>query len=76
MVTGEEIPHGEDPIVYILAGSGYTNVNERLNKYYNERVDFDTQKWDIHYNQVKKLAEKMPTMHEYLSKEVWGLTKF
>ena len=72
MVTGEEIPHGEDPIVYILAGSGYTNVNERLNRYFNEWVDFDTQKWITHHNAVKKLAEQMPTMHEHLKEEIWA----
>ena len=72
MVTGEEIPHGEDPIVYILAGSGYTNVNERLNRYFNDWVDFDTQKWITHHNAVKKLAEQMPTMHEYLKEEIWA----
>ena len=72
MVTGEEIPHGEDPIVYILAGSGYTNVNERLNKYFNDWVDFDTQNWMVRHQAVKKPAEKMPTMQEFLRNEIWA----
>ena len=72
MVTGEEILHGEDPIVYILAGSGYSNVNERLNKYFNDSLDFDTQKWMTHHRAVKDLANQMPTMNQFLRNEIWG----
>ena len=72
MVTGEEILHGEDPIVYILAGSGYSNVNERLNKYFNDSLDFDTQKWMTHHRAVKDLANQMPTMNQFLRNEIWA----
>ena len=72
MVTGEEIPHGEDPIVYILAGSGYSNVNERLNQYFNDRIDFDTDNWMKQHQAVKNVANQMPTMQEFLRNEIWA----
>ena len=75
MVTGQEIEHGQDPIVYILAGSGYTNVNSRLDSYFGNppAVDeFDAQEMYLKYQKVKELASSMPSMASYLQKTVWS----
>jgi tryptophan halogenase len=75
MVTGQEIEHGQDPIVYILAGSGYTNVNSRLDSYFGNppAVDeFDAQDMYLKYQKVKELASSMPSMASYLQETVWS----
>ena len=75
MVTGQEIEHGQDPIVYILAGSGYTNVNSRLDDYFGNppAVDeFDAQDMYLKYQKVKELASSMPSMASYLQETVWS----
>ena len=74
MITGEEIPHGLDPIVYILAGSGYSNVNSRLDQYFGTAPvadEFSAQHWALQHQTVKCLSDEMPTQHSYLDKTVW-----
>lgn len=67
MVSGDPIT-ALTPIVYILAGSGYTNVNKRLFDFYGERYlnANDIIKWRQKHSAIKSLAERMPTMYEYL----------
>ncbi len=75
MITGEEIPHGLDPIVYILAGSGYSNVNSRLDQFFGtapEADEFSAQHWFLHHQNVKRLSDEMPTQHSYLEKTIWS----
>lgn len=70
MISGEPIPTGHMPIAYILAGSGFTNINTRHFEYFGYPVSVSerqVKEWNHLYNQRKKLAETMPYMSEFLS---------
>lgn len=70
MVSGDPIPTGHMPIAFILAGSGYTNINKRHYEYFGypnlvskSKVD----EWAHQYEKRKRLADRLPTMYEFLS---------
>ena len=69
MVNNEPIIHGSTPVVHILTGSGYTNVNKRLYDYFGypplvtqRKVDLWKDKW----SQVKRYGETCPPMSVFL----------
>ena len=69
MVNNEPIIHGSTPVVHILTGSGYTNVNKRLYDYFNypplvtqRKVD----QWKDKWAQVKRYGETCPPMSVFL----------
>ena len=69
MVNNEPIIHGSTPVVHILTGSGYTNVNKRLYDYFGypplvtqRKVDLWKDKWA----QVKRYGETCPPMSVFL----------
>jgi len=70
MVSGDPIPTGHMPIAFILAGSGHTNINKRHYEYFGypnliskSKVD----EWAHQYEKRKRLADRLPTMYEFLS---------
>ena len=70
MVSGDPIPTGHLPIAFILAGSGYTNINKRHADYFQtpsllQRKVVDD--WQKQYEKRKRLADSMPYMCDYLS---------
>jgi hypothetical protein len=70
MTSGEPIPTGHMPIAYILAGSGFTNINKRHYEYFgypNLVSEKEVQMWATTYERRKDLAQKMPSMYQYLS---------
>ena len=70
MTSGDPIPTGHMPIAYILAGSGFTNINKRHYEYFgypNLVSESEVKMWARVYENRKKLAETMPTMYDYLS---------
>lgn len=70
MVSGDPIPHGHMPIAYILAGSGYTNINTRHYEYFGYPVTVSqktVEGWMHKHQQRKRLAATLPTMYEFLS---------
>lgn len=70
MVSGDPIPTGHMPIAFILAGSGYTNINKRHYEYFGYPClvsEKTVAQWKHKYEQRKRLAETLPTMYEFLS---------
>jgi flavin-dependent dehydrogenase len=66
----EPIAHGEMPVLHILAGSGYTNINTRLNEYYKIPELVTKRKvseWIYRHNRVLQYAETCPHMTDFLS---------
>ena len=69
MINGEPVPHNQSPILYILTGSGYTNINQRHYDYfgYPRTLSQATiENWIALHKARKHLAKKMPTMYKYL----------
>ena len=69
MINGDPVPHDQSPILYILTGSGYTNINQRHYDYfgYPQTISQSTVENWIALNKARKqLARRMPTMHKYL----------
>ena len=69
MINGDPVPHDQSPILYILTGSGYTNINQRHYEYfgYPQTISQSTVENWIALNKARKqLARRMPTMHKYL----------
>ena len=73
--TSEPIPHAENPIVFIYAGSENTNQVKRRSAY-NKTVtvvdDYTVAMWYDMYIQRKELAQSMPTMYKYLQQTVYS----
>jgi hypothetical protein len=70
MVSGDPIPTGHMPIAYILAGSGHHNINTRHYGYFGYPCtvsDRTIQTWKDLYEKRKRLADRLPTMYEFLS---------
>ena len=71
MVAGDAFPSEHMPIVYILAGSGYTNVNRRLVEYFKPPFPIGQKKvdaWTRKYDRILRHSENQPTMHQYLTR--------
>jgi len=71
MLSGDGFPPEHMPIVYILAGSGYTNVNKRLVEYFKPSFPIGQRKvdaWIQKYGRILRHSENLPTMHQHLSK--------
>ena len=69
MNGNEPITHGGTPVLHILAGSGYTTVNKRLNEYFKypelvtrRKVD----EWAYKHKRVQEYAETCPPMSVFL----------
>ena len=69
MNGNEPITHGGTPVLHILAGSGYTTVNKRLNEYFKypelvtrRKVD----EWAYKHQRVLEYAETCPPMSVFL----------
>ena len=74
-VTSEPIPHAQQPIVFIYAGSENTNIVKRRSDYHKSvtTVDKNTvSMWYDMYIQRKELAQSMPTMYKYLKETVFS----
>ena len=70
MVSGDPIPSGHMPIAFILAGSGFTNINKRHYEYFGYPITVSEKTVDMWYTNWearKKLAGTLPTMYEFLS---------
>jgi len=73
-VTSEPIPHAENPIVFIYAGSENTNQVKRRSDYHKTVTvvdDYTVVMWYDMYIQRKELAQSMPTMYKYLKDTVF-----
>ena len=74
MITGSPVEHEAQPILYILAGSGYTTVGRRRYQYFNAlpvpqgRID----EINEGYKKRKELASTLPTMYKYLKDTVFS----
>ena len=74
MITGSPVQHEAQPILYILAGSGYTTVGRRRYQYFNAlpvpqgRID----EINEGYKKRKELASTLPTMYKYLKDTVFS----
>tara|TARA_B100000287_G_scaffold21948_1_gene21633 strand:+ start:935 stop:2383 length:1449 start_codon:yes stop_codon:yes gene_type:complete len=70
MVTSHDW-HVDDPIVFILAGSEYSNINTRI---YPEGLVTEDQvkNWSMLHGKVKTLCATMPTMHKYLKDTIFS----
>ena len=69
MIAGDPFPFDHQPIAYILAGSGYTNVNTRLVEYFKPPFMIGHKKvdgWKQKYAIILKHSETQPTMHQFL----------
>ena len=69
MSTGEPIPTGHMPIVYILAGSDFSNINTRHFEYFGYPVVVNqkqVESWQEKYEKIKKWSETQPTMYKFL----------
>ena len=76
-VTSEPIPHAENPIVFIYAGSENTNQVKRRSDYHKTVTvvdDYTVAMWYDMYIQRKELAQSMPTMYKYLKDTVFKLS--
>lgn len=70
MVAGDAFPSEHMPIVYILAGSGYTNVNKRLVNYFKPPFPIGQKTVDLWIDRHSKILDysrNQPTMYQYLS---------
>lgn len=70
MVSGDPIPTGHMPIAFILAGSGFTNINKRHYEYFGYPItvpEKTVDMWYTNWEARKKLAGTLPTMYEFLS---------
>ena len=70
MITGDPFPLDHQPIAYILAGSGYTNVNPRLVDYFKPPFIIGHKKveqWVRKHAIILEHSETQPTMYEFLS---------
>ena len=74
MIGGEPVEHEAQPILYILAGSGYTTASGRRYQYFNAppvpqgRIDLMNEG----YKKRKDLASTLPTMYKYLQHTVFN----
>ena len=74
MITGSPVEHEAQPILYILAGSGYTTVGRRRYQYFNAmpvpqgRINLMNEG----YKKRKELASTLPTMYKYLKDTVFS----
>ena len=74
MIGGEPVEHEAQPILYILAGSGYTTASGRRYQYFNAppvpqgRIDLMNEG----YKKRKELASTLPTMYKYLQHTVFN----
>ena len=69
MSTGEPIPTGHMPIVYILAGSDFSNINTRHFEYFGYPVVVNqkqVESWQDKCQKIKKWSETQPTMYKFL----------
>ena len=74
-VTGEPVPHAENPILYIYAGSGHSNIRKRVVDYFQTDLHVDDYTVSMWYDVNKErhqLADSMPTMHKYLQDTVFS----
>tara|TARA_Y100000004_G_scaffold165253_1_gene195982 strand:+ start:601 stop:2052 length:1452 start_codon:yes stop_codon:yes gene_type:complete len=74
MVAGDRFPSEHMPIVYILAGSGYTNVNKRLVEYFKPPFPIGQKKvdaWIHNHARILKHSETQPTMYQFLSEQIY-----
>ena len=69
LMNGNDLLSTDDPILYILAGSGYTTVNKRLNEYFKypelvsrRKVD----EWASKHQRVQEYAQTCPPMSVFL----------
>lgn len=71
MITNETVKANPSPIIFILAGSGYTTFNKRKSDFFEQqrvRITADQVKnWQQVYQMRRALAHEMPTMCDYLS---------
>ena len=67
-MNGNDLPI-DDPILYILAGSGYTTVNKRLSKYFHYPELVTRRKVDelaSKHRRVQEYAKTCPPMSVFL----------
>jgi len=70
MSSGEPIPTGHMPIVYILAGSGFSNINTRHFEYFGYPVLVTEKKvseWNRRWQKIREWSKTQPTMYQFLS---------
>jgi flavin-dependent dehydrogenase len=70
MITGDPIPTGDMPIAFILAGSGFTNVNKRTYEYLGYPITINqntVDDWFCDWEARREFALTLPTMSEFLS---------
>ena len=74
MISGSPVEHEAQPILYILAGSGYTTVGRRRYQYFNiNRVpDANIREMNLGYKKRKELASTLPTMYKYLKETTFS----
>ena len=62
------------PILYILAGSGYTIVGKRRYEYFDVQPVPDARIRELNegYQTRKELASSLPTMYKYLKDTVFS----
>ena len=68
LMNGNDLPI-DDPILYILAGSGYTTVNKRLSKYFHYPELVTRRKVDelaSKHRRVQEYAKTCPPMSVFL----------
>ena len=74
MIGGDPVGHEAQPILYILAGSGYTTASGRRYQYFNAppvpqgRINMMNEG----YKKRKELASTLPTMYKYLKDTVFS----
>ena len=74
MIGGDPVGHEAQPILYILAGSGYTTASKRRYQYFNAPMvpQVRINVMNEGYKKRKELASVLPTMYKYLKETVFS----